>query len=427
MINLLAVGSALAMAGPAAAADTLLAKTALQLDKGSVTAELWGDRLPSGYSEDLLVLLKDERGKLVTAYAPSIKGGYYPMLEAVQVKPVDKKAATDAGNESVSEAKQAAQQLLVSVGQGDWQAASEFRILDFAERNKVQELFSSADSMGLVSKAYSNEEKLYVTLKDGQQNVANLPEGVSSNRIYYGGLYSLTAHDLDGDGQQELLGAQQLVNGKQNVADVGAVWQLDGEKKWKQSNVTIMTTSPTPKSNTVNDGKEVATGVILPRKMVVPGGEATYPTFVSHDVELQNKINRLLQSECAEYLDSFYQGKADMAFKVIAATDKLVSLELISGKTSFLHHHVNLDPKTGNIVKLDQLLNTQDPDLLPLLRLLCTNKNIQLEQKLPAEWYIEGNNLFLLQRICGKDEVAGFALGNLHKFIKDKRWIEKKI
>ena len=44
MINLLAVGSALAMAGTSAAADTLLAKTALQLDKGSVTAELWGDR-----------------------------------------------------------------------------------------------------------------------------------------------------------------------------------------------------------------------------------------------------------------------------------------------------------------------------------------------------------------------------------------------
>ena len=425
MINLLAVGSALAMAGPAAAADTLLAKTALQLDKGSVTAELWGDRLPSGYSEDLLVLLKDERGKLVTAYAPSIKGGYYPILEAVQVKLVDKKAATAAGSESVSEAKQAAQQLLVSVGQGDWQAASEFRILDFAERNKVQELFSSADSMGLVSKAYSNEEKLYVTLKDGQQNVANLPEGVSSNRIYYGGLYSLTAHDLDGDGQQELLGTQQLVNGKQNVADVGAVWQLDGEKKWKQSNVTIMTTSPTPKSNTVNDGKEVATGVILPRKMVVPGGEATYPTFVSHDVELQNKINRLLQSECAEYLDSFYQGKADMAFKVITANEHIISLQLISGKSKFKHHHVNINPSTGELIKLNQILNYKDPDLMPLLRLLCTNKNMMLEYQPPAEWYIEGKNIFLMQNICGQDEVAGFALGNLHKFVLDKRWLEK--
>ena len=425
MINLLAVGSALALAGTAAAADTLLAKTALQLDKVSVTAELWGDRLPSGYSEDLLVLLKDERGKLVTAYAPSIKGGYYPILEAVQVKLVDKKAATAAGSESVSEAKQAAQQLLVSVGQGDWQAASEFRILDFAERNKVQELFSSADSMGLVSKAYSNEEKLYVTLKDGQQNVANLPEGVSSNRIYYGGLYSLTAHDLDGDGQQELLGAQQLVNGKQNVADVGAVWQLDGEKKWKQSNVTIMTTSPTPKSNTVNDGKEVATGVILPRKMVVPGGEATYPTFVSHDVELQNKINRLLQSECAEYLDSFYQGKADMAFKVITANEHIISLQLISGKSKFKHHHVNINPSTGELIKLNQILNYKDPDLMLLLRLLCTNKNMMLEYQPPAEWYIEGKNLFLMQNICGQDEVAGFALGNLHKFVLDKRWLEK--
>ena len=424
-INMLALGCAVAVAGPAAAADTLLAKTALQLDKGSVTAELWGDRLPSGYSEDLLVLLKDERGKLVTAYAPSIKGGYYPMLEAVQVKLVDKKAATAAGSESVSEAKQAAQQLLVSVGQGDWQAASEFRILDFAERNKVQELFSSADSMGLVSKAYSNEEKLYVTLKDGQQNVANLPEGVSSNRIYYGGLYSLTAHDLDGDGQQELLGAQQLVNGKQNVADVGAVWQLDGEKKWKQSNVTIMTTSPTPKSNTVNDGKEVATGVILPRKMVVPGGEATYPTFVSHDVELQNKINRLLQSECAEYLDSFYQGKADMAFKVITANEHIISLQLISGKSKFKHHHVNINPSTGELIKLNQILNYKDPDLMPLLRLLCTNKNMMLEYQPPAEWYIEGKNLFLMQNICGQDEVAGFALGNLHKFVLDKRWLEK--
>ena len=424
-INMLALGCAVAVAGPAAAADTLLAKTALQLDKGSVTAELWGDRLPSGYSEDLLVLLKDERGKLVTAYAPSIKGGYYPILEAVQVKPVDKKAATAAGSESVSEAKQAAQQLLVSVGQGDWQAASEFRILDFAERNKVQELFSSADSMGLVSKAYSNEEKLYVTLKDGQQNVANLPEGVSSNRIYYGGLYSLTAHDLDGDGQQELLGAQQLVNGKQNVADVGAVWQLDGEKKWKQSNVTIMTTSPTPKSNTVNDGKEVATGVILPRKMVVPGGEATYPTFVSHDVELQNKINRLLQSECAEYLDSFYQGKADMAFKVITANEHIISLQLISGKSKFKHHHVNINPSTGELIKLNQILNYKDPDLMPLLRLLCTNKNMMLEYQPPAEWYIEGKNLFLMQNICGQDEVAGFALGNLHKFVLDKRWLEK--
>lgn len=30
-----------------------------------------------------------------------------------------------------------------------------------------------------------------------------------------------------------------------------------------------------------------------------------------------------------------------------------------------------------------------------------------------------------MQNICGQDEVAGFALGNLHKFVLDKRWLEK--
>ncbi|MGM9568637.1 MAG: hypothetical protein ACI3XC_00995 [Phascolarctobacterium sp.] len=429
----MALGCALAMAGPAAAADTLLAKTDLQLEKSRVTAELWGDRLPNGYSDDLLVMLKDEQGKLVAAYAPSIKGGYHPLVEAVQVKPVSKKAgaagsaevAAQSGKTAQSGKAKAAQQLLVSVAQGDWQALTEYRVLDFADAKQVKELFSSADSMGLVTKAYIKEGKLYVNLQDGQHNATALPKGIEEGKLYYGGLYSLTAHDVDGDGQQELLGSQQLASGKQSVADVGAVWQLNGEGKWKHTNMTIMTTTPTPKSNTVNDGKKTATGVILPRKMVVPGGEATYPVFVSEDVELQNKLNKLLQAECQEYLDSFYKGKADMAFKVITANDKLLSLQLISGKTSFIHHHINVNPQTGELVKLEQILNTKDPDLIPLLRLLCTNKSMMLEQKLPSEWYIEGKNLFLLQRICGKDEVAGFALGNLHKFVLDKKWLEK--
>ena len=432
-IHVLTLGCMLALAGPAAAAETLLAKTDLRLADASVTAELWGNRLPSGYSDDLLVLLKDEQGSLVTAYAPSIKGGYYPMLEAVQVKPAPKKAAAAGSVGTVAQSSktaqgasaEAAQQLLLSVGQGDWQAPSEFRVLDFVDAKKVNELFSSADSMGLVTKAYNKEEKLHITLQDGQHNSTALPKGVAPGKLYYGGLYSLTAHDVDGDGQQELLGSQQLVVGKQNVADVGAIWQLNKDNKWKHSNMTIMTVTPTPKSNTVNDGREIATGAILPRKMVVPGGEATYPIFVSQNVELQNKINAVLQDECREYLDSFYKGRADMAFKVIEASDKLLSIELISGKNSFIHHYINLDPHTGEVIKLEQILNTKDPDLPPLLRLLCTNKNIQLEHKLPAEWYLEGKNLFLLQRICGKDEVAGFALGNLHKFVINKSWLVK--
>ena len=197
-ISLLAWGCAMAITGTAAAADTLLAQTELQLEKGRVTAELWGDRLPNGYSEDLLVLLKDERGKLVTAFAPSIKGGYHHLLQAVQVKPVVKKGQTDNRAQAASikgeTALQAAstkaktsQQLLISVSQGDWQAPSEFRVLDFANVQKVTELFGSADSMGLVSNAYTknyiNEEKLHVILKDGQQNVTALPQGMEGGKL----------------------------------------------------------------------------------------------------------------------------------------------------------------------------------------------------------------------------------------------------
>ena len=108
-IHVLTLGCMLALAGPAAAAETLLAKTDLRLADASVTAELWGDRLPSGYSDNLLVLLKDEQGSLVTAYAPSIKGGYYPMLEAVQVKPAPKKAVATGSVGTVAQSGKTAQ------------------------------------------------------------------------------------------------------------------------------------------------------------------------------------------------------------------------------------------------------------------------------------------------------------------------------
>ncbi len=160
--------------------------------------------------------------------------------------------------------------------------------------------------------------------------------------------------------------------------------------------------------------------------MVVPGGEATFPIFASRDVELQNKVNELLNKESKEYLQAFYQGRADMAFKVMRADSKLLSLQLISGKSSFIHHHVNIDPKTGKLIRLDEVLNAKDRDLLPLLNVLNTNKNVVYKDALPEEWYIEGDNLFLMQRVAGADQVSGFAIGNLHKFLLKKELLPQK-
>lgn len=397
--------------GSVSAADTLLASAQLTLAQGAATAELWGDRLPNGYANDLLLLLKDEEGQLLTAYAPSIKGGYNCLLLPVQLN------ADKAGG----------QQLLISAGQGDWRTGSEYRVLSFADKKKVQEVFGAAESLGLVTQAYIKEGKVHVTLADGSKSELEPAAGtsVSEGEASYGGLYSLTAHDVDGDGADELLGSQQLLQHKQALADVGAVWQLDKEsKKWKQSALTIMTLSPSPKGNTVNDGLDFNAGTILVRKMVVPGGEATYPVFAGKDVKLQNKINKLLADESKNYLQAFYQGKADMAFKVLRADDKLLSLQLISGKTSFVHHHVNINMQTGNKIRLDEVLNAKDKDLLPLLNVLNTNKAVKYTQ-LPEEWYVEDDNLFLMQNVAGQDEVSGFALGNLHKFMLDKKIFSK--
>lgn len=419
-IKLAAVGCGMLLCTGAAASESLLASTELQQEQGKATAELWGERLSGGYTEELLLLLKDGDGKIVTAYKPSVKGGYNPVLQAVQVKPVPKAAREDCPMP---------QQALLSLGLGAWDAGSEHRIIDFANPKQVTELFDAADNMGIVTSVYNKERSLQITLQDGQQNEAPLPEGLpQTGRIDFGGLFSLTAYDLDGDGQQELLSSQQLTRRRQLLADVGAVWRLQRDKdksRWQRSSFTVMTAAPTDKQNTINDGCDFATGSILPRKMVVPGGEATYPVFASQDARLQNKINDYLQKECADYLQSFYRGQADMAFKILRADELLLSVQLISGKTSFVHHQLHLDPATGEPVKLEQILDTKNPDLRPLLNLLCTNKNMSFTEGLPDEWYLEGGNLFLVQRICGQDEIAGFALGNLHKFLLDKKWLQQ--
>ena len=408
------LGISLLYSTGAGAADTLLAQTDLELAAGqTATAELWGDCLPGGYASGLLLMLKDADGKLLTAYTPSIKGGYNCQLQPVRVL----------------NGKSKAQQLLISAGQGDWRAASEYRILSFANKKKVHEVFGAAESMGLVTQGDVKDGRLHVTMLDGNRSELAPAAGseVTDGKLEFGPLHTLVAHDVDGDGRDELLSSQQVTQKKSLLADVGAVWQFDKKtKKWQQFSQTIMTLAPVPKGNTINDGVDFAGGTVLVRKMVVPGGEATFPIFASKDVKLQNKVNELLNKECREYLQAFYQGSADMAFKVMRADSVLLRLQLISGKSSFIHHHVNINPKTGEPIHLDEVLNIKDKDLLPLLNVLNTNKNVVYKDKLPDEWYMEGDNLFLMQRIDGADQVSGFAIGNQHKFLLNKDFLPQK-
>ena len=155
MVQGLACSSVIFCSTIAAAADTLLAQVPLQLTaEQTVTAELWGDRLPNGYANDLLVMIKDKDKKLLTAHAPSIKGGYNCQLQPIKLW---------AG-------KSGRQQLLVSAAQGDWHAPSEYRVLSFANKKNVREVFGAAESMGLVTQAYAKDGKMHVALIDGNKS-----------------------------------------------------------------------------------------------------------------------------------------------------------------------------------------------------------------------------------------------------------------
>lgn len=416
--------------GNALAADTLLSTVDLRLQDEVVQAELWGDCLNNGYASDLLVLLKRDK-KVLAAYNPTISGGYNCLLSTVQIKPVKENSQRDK--------KTLPQQLLISAAQGDWSVGTEYRILDFANIEKVTELFSGVDSMGIISKAELAGNNLILDFADGQKNEAVLPSGlVDTGAVYYGGLHSLTAYDLDDDGQDELLTTQQIKQEDTLLADVGSIWRLTkstDEKnrkdknlkhwQWDKGSITVMTAVPVPKDNVINDGQNNKQGSVLVRKIVIPGGEATYPMFASSDIKLTNKVNKLLHKECAKTFPDFYNGTADMAFKVVRNDDLLLTVQLIHGKSRFIHHNVNIDPKTGKQLYLKNILDVKNKELPALLKVLCTNNKMDFSQGIPDEWYIEGNNLFLVQNIDDKEEVAGFALGNLHKYILDNKWLKK--
>ena len=409
----LVVGTALlcGLNQAAFAESTQLAEVETELDAQKVTIELWGDRLNNGYADQLMVFVKGENDQLLKTYKPTISGGYNCYLDTIQLKE---------GNP----------QLFLAVGQGDWRTPSAFRIVDFDKSRQAKELFSSDDSRGLVDKAAWQGEKLEIVLKDGKSNQVAVNPGIleklspRKRAPEYTGLTSVTAYDLDEDGKDELITLQTITSEGQLLADVGGVWKLE-ESGWQTGAYTIMLASD-GKDNSINNGADELGYTVLPRKMLLGGGEATYPLIICPERwELQGKVNELLQAKTKDILEDFYGGKADTAFNVVLSTDKMLSLQLISGKTSFIHRHVHLDMQEGKEIKLGDIFDVQNPDFIALLNLLNGNKKLHFTSELPEEWYIQGDKFFLIQIDGDKEEVAGFALGNFHSFLLPQPWFHK--
>lgn len=414
MINIKTMAAAcglMMLMNTAAAENINLAQINTDVNGSHMRVELWGDQLSSGYADNLLLLIKDSKGNVKSAFHPSVTGGYNCMLTAVQVK-------------------NKGQQLMLAAAQGDWSSKTEYRLIDISDVKDIKEIFTFKDNLGVVKEAEIDGRNLKLTMLDDDKSSMQIDEGLFSKlspkrlQTDYKGLSSLTNKDIDSDGIEELLSVQKISADKQILADVGAVWKQDENGAWQNSSFTVLVAGNVAKNNTINDGYENKNIVVLPKKIIMPQGEATYPVVLcKNNRNVQDKINTLLAAEYENYLNLFYAGEADMAFNVLRADDNLLTVQLISGKNKFVHHHVNIDPQTGERIKLDDILNTEDKDLLPLLNLLNTNENIEFTEGLPAEWYLTDGKLYLILNICGQEEVAGYAVGNLHKFVKDKKWL----
>ena len=178
------------------------------------------------------------------------------------------------------------------------------------------------------------------------------------------------------------------------------------------------------KKNTINNGVLFQGGMIYPVKMVAPTGEATYPQFMLNEqVELEAAWNATLLQEAESYIESFLQGKADLAFNVLRADKKLLTVQLISGKDSFVRHTISFIPGEKQKYELKDLLNLKGKGLVKLLNELNNNKKLSWDASFTDEWYLRGNDLVLMKNISGSAEAAFFALKSLKPYIRDKRFM----
>ena len=160
----------------------------LQLDvdgNGSLeTVELYGGQMTRGssYRNDFLLLLKGSDSELLTAYVPSINGGYDCSLEKARF--------TGRG-----------EQLILSVGQGGDDGSIEYRIIDFADPKAVKEIFTGSDNAGVAATAeFVPDFRSKIAFADGSTNYELLPK----EKEFYEqrGLYDVDGTLLASDGRR---------------------------------------------------------------------------------------------------------------------------------------------------------------------------------------------------------------------------------
>lgn len=235
----LAAGFILAVGHSAALASEPVCLASIEADTDGngtqETAELWGNKLTGGssYYGDLLLMIKDGSGKLITAYTPSLEGGYANILQ--------KGHFTGKGEQIIVRSLSGAAQEM------------QVRIIDAALPNAVQEIYTGSDNLGAaVNAAFKPGFKTEFVFED-------FKDGVRTEAVEYGVLphekdYYINCGLYDGKGNllkpyrkpesrmsgvtviadpegMDKLATLQTVSGtgsEDTLAKIAAEWEYDG-------------------------------------------------------------------------------------------------------------------------------------------------------------------------------------------------------
>lgn len=390
------------------------------------TVELYGGQLARGssYRHDFLLLLKSSDSELLTAYVPSIKGGYDCNLE--------KAGFTGRG-----------EQLLLSVGQGGADGSTEYRIIDFADPKAVKEIFTGSDNAGVaVTTEFLPDFRSKITFADGNASYELLPE----KKEFYEqrGLYaadgtllkgyrrpavskinSLVPVDMEQDGSLEVLSLQNVsgLNKDDLLGKLAGVWSYNEGSGWTLKSKTFYSGGKN-KDDKFHRSYRAKSWQIKPRQAVHESSSVTFPVFtVAEAPEVQNKVNGDFAVVAAPYLQKLANGGCELDYTLTFVGERFISMVFFGvidedGQELFAKIAFNMNAKTGKRLDIGEVLNLQDPDLLPVLRLLTKKDKVDFTKGVPVSWYYNGTNFVFCQRSeSGEWLEATAAATDLKKFL----------
>ena len=475
------------------------------------TVELTGEKkMPgSNYYSDLWIMVKNTEGKMLTAWKANLDGGYYCLLEKMPVnakaeqdnKKAKQKAVKEEQNNTALEKKDANEkqtvaasekkekeltdkeeaekrfdnlletlkaetgegtekkngkikitdkphdQILLMAAKGGKNAAVNCRILDFSNYKQVHEVFSGADSLGVVAKAeYKPDNRFTVE--------SSLPEADGTERaLSFSGNAKNVFRLYNADGSiakpylrpqvtevasLTMLGGRLFTeqnvlsaNGQDLLGRLAVRWEQK-EAKWVPEEIDLKDTLDDllkPDSDGANQADGAGNWRLYPRRAFIGDRVISRPVVaIEEKPELQNKVNEKLQSWYAKAPE-----EDERAFQVKYAGPNLLSLELgrRNKKGEVIRELYNFNMQNGEHVKLEEMFNTKNPDFLKVINLVGKPKNCFAEAK-PVFWHFTGKHFVLQDRLLDagfQDEeaihLAVVEKDDLLPFVKDKKILDE--